>query len=82
MPNDTIREIKGKSPNGGVRTTLMFFDANRVPVKEKEATFVEVIEYAADESVVARNYLQKRSDSTGTESEEPAEQTAEQTADE
>lgn len=53
------REVEGKTPNGGVRTTLMFFDDNREPVAEADATSVEVIEYGEDGNVIARNYLRK-----------------------
>jgi phosphoenolpyruvate-protein kinase (PTS system EI component) len=76
--NNTIRQVKGSSPNGGVRTTLMFFDNDRIPIEEEKATFVEVIEYAADDSIVARNYLRKRSDSSGSSEEQPTETNADE----
>ncbi len=41
----TSRTVEGPTPNGGVRMTAFFFDANDQPCEEKESVSVQIIEY-------------------------------------
>lgn len=52
----TSRTVDGETPNGGVRSEIIFLNDNRELVDEKDATRAEVIEYDADGKTVGRTY--------------------------
>ncbi len=52
----TSREIKGKTPNGGVRSVINFRDAEGNPVEESRAVAAEILEYDADGRNINRTY--------------------------
>lgn len=52
----TTKEIKGKTPNGGVRSVAQFRGPDGSPAEEGDAAAVEIIEYDAYDKVVGRTY--------------------------
>lgn len=54
----TQKTIEGPTPHGGVRATAFFYDQNRSPVEEKDATGMEIIEYDKDGKEVFRTYME------------------------
>jgi hypothetical protein len=47
---------EGPTPNGGIRSTIYYFDADRNPADKKQATHCEIVEYAADGKELRRTY--------------------------
>jgi hypothetical protein len=54
----TSKTVKGPTPNGGVKSTMLFSDGNGNAVDQSEATMAEVIEYAADGTEIKRTVLE------------------------
>ena len=52
-------EKTGPTPSGGVRSEVMFFDADNAPCEQESATHAEAIEYDAEGREIARTYLTK-----------------------
>lgn len=53
----TTETRTGPTPNGGVRSEAMYRDAAGNPVDKSEAYHVEILEFDAHGTVVARTYL-------------------------
>lgn len=58
------RSNYGPTPNGGVRSVIMFQDANGRPADEKEAVQAEILEYDKNGDVVMRTYARINGDGT------------------
>lgn len=52
----TKQTLRGKTPNGGVKSTAFFSDAKGKPVDKSKATRVEIVEFNAAGEVVGRTY--------------------------
>ena len=53
----SIAEDVGKTPAGGVRSSIYYRDDNGDPADESVATRAEITEYDSDGKVIARTYL-------------------------
>lgn len=50
------RSIEGKTPNGGVKSTMYFQDDDGQPVEEDVATRAVIVEYGKDGNSIRRTY--------------------------
>ncbi len=56
----TSKSKEGPTPNGGVRSTITFFDDNGQPVEQEEATTAIGIEYGKDGNQIQRTYFRMK----------------------
>jgi hypothetical protein len=54
----TSKTVEGPTPNGGVKSTMLFSNGEGNAVDESVATMAEVIEYAEDGTEVKRTILE------------------------
>lgn len=58
MADDTSERHDGPTPNGGAYSVANFLDAERKPCPKDRAKFIEIMEYDANDEVVARTWLE------------------------
>jgi hypothetical protein len=52
----TSESHEGRTPRGGVRSTMFFMDAHRNPCEKENAVQCEIVEYDAQGRHVGRTY--------------------------
>lgn len=63
----TQESHEGRTPRGGVKSTIFYMDENRAPCEKEDAVQAEIVEYDAQGRHVGRTYGYLKSWTPGQE---------------